>query len=296
MFPYLHSGLRIKGAGWSRPAEIRKFSSLWTGGEILISQRLNTGDLILAWLVGFVEGDGWFSISKKGKYLTYEFGIELSIRDVQLIYKIKDLLGIGVFTYRKTQNRSQTVIFRVRNKSHLKEIILPIFEKYPLISNKQYDFLRFKKALLSDIIYYNDLDNDYIRPLEPLNSVETILSLPYFSSWLVGFIEAEGCFSIYSQSSIDYKSASFDIGQTNGELVILAISKYLSFTQKINKDKTNCFKLKVSSIRSIENVIDFIQKAPIKLMGYKKLQYLLWLKELRHINRYSKKFHIPDIY
>jgi ubiquinol-cytochrome c reductase cytochrome b subunit len=36
--------------------------------------------------------------------------------------------------------------------------------------------------------------------------------------------------------------------------------------------------------------------APVKLMGYKKLQYLLWLKELRQITRYTKKINIPDIY
>jgi hypothetical protein len=45
--------------------------------------------------VGFIDGHGWFSVSKKGKYVLYGFGIELSVRDVQLIYKIKNLLGLG---------------------------------------------------------------------------------------------------------------------------------------------------------------------------------------------------------
>ena len=57
---------------------------------IELSQRLHAGDLEFAWLVGLIEGDGWFSITKNGKYVKYEFGIELEIRDVQLIYKIKD--------------------------------------------------------------------------------------------------------------------------------------------------------------------------------------------------------------
>jgi len=59
---------------------------------------------------------------------------------------------------------------------------------------------------------------------------------------------------------------------------------------------TNNFKIKVSSVRAIENVIKFIQKAPVKLLGYKKLQYLLWIKELRSIERYTKKFNIPQKY
>ena len=110
--------------------------------NIKASQRLNAGNLSYAYLVGLIEGDGWFSISKKGKYLIYEFGIELSIRDVQLIYKIKEILGIGIITFRKSKNRSETVFLRVRNKSHLINYILPIFDKYSLLSNKEYDYIK----------------------------------------------------------------------------------------------------------------------------------------------------------
>ena len=78
--------------------------------------------------------------------------------------------------------------------------------------------------------------------------------------------------------------------------LIEAIKIYLNMTSKVYLDKTNNFKLKVSSIRQIENIIKFIQKAPIKLLGYKKLQYLLFIKELRKIPRYSNKFQIPNKY
>jgi hypothetical protein len=61
-------------------------------------------------------------------------------------------------------------------------------------------------------------------------------------------------------------------------------------------DKTNCYKLKVSSVRSLENVIKFLNNAPVKLLGNKKLQYLLWLKQLRTIPRYSEKIKIPSNY
>jgi 5S rRNA maturation endonuclease (ribonuclease M5) len=69
--------------------------------------------------------------------------------------------------------------------------------------------------------------------------------------------------------------ASFDISQRNGEVLISAIREYLSFTNTIYIDKTNCSKLKVTGVRSVENVINFLQKAPVKLLGNKKLQYLL---------------------
>jgi hypothetical protein len=31
-------------------------------------------------------------------------------------------------------------------------------------------------------------------------------------------------------------------------------------------------------------------------LGYKKLEYLLWIKQLRTISRYSKKINIPSKY
>ena len=171
-----------------------------------------------------------------------------------------------------------------------------MFDKYPMFTNKQYDYLRFKDNLLKDVKLYENLEGNYVRPLEPLNSVDSMLTLPYFSPWLIGFIEAEGCFCIYKPSARTSYVASFDISQTNSNEIISAICKYLSFTQKIHKDDTNNFKIKVSSIRSVENVIRFINNAPVKLQGHKKLQYLLWIKELRNIPRYSTKINIPDIY
>lgn len=258
------------------------------------SQRLHAGDLTYAYLVGLFEGDGFFSITKKGKYLTYELGIELSIRDVQLIHKIKSLLGVGVLSFRK-RNEIEMVSLRIRDKNHLKNI-LPIFDKYPMFSNKQYDYLRFRNALVSGIIYSKDLP-EYTRSSLSLNSIESIINAPYFSAWLVGFIEAEGCFSVYKlNKDKDYLVASFDIAQRDGDILISAIHKYLSFSTTIYLDKCNCSKLKVTGVRSIENVIKYLQKAPVKLLGYKKLQYILWLKQLRTISRYSEKIKIPSKY
>ena len=259
------------------------------------SQRLHAEDLRYAYLVGLFEGDGYFTITKKGKNLTYELGIELSIKDVQLIYKIKALLGIGVVSFRKI-NEIEKVTLRIRDKNHLKNFIIPIFDKYTMFSNKQYDYLRFKSALLSGIIYSQDLP-EYTRSSEPLNSIESIMDKSYFPAWLVGFIEAEGSFSVYKlKKDGDSLIASFDIAQKDGDILTSAIRKYLSFTTAIYLDKTNCSKLKVGSVRSVEKVIKFLHKAPVKLMGNKRLQYLLWIKQLRTIPRYSEKIKIPSIY
>ena len=56
---------------WRKPAGVKSLHTLEA------SQRLHAGDLTYAYLVGLFEGDVFFSITKKGKYLTYELGIEL---------------------------------------------------------------------------------------------------------------------------------------------------------------------------------------------------------------------------
>jgi ubiquinol-cytochrome c reductase cytochrome b subunit len=143
-------------------------------------QRLNAGDLTYAYLVGLFEGDGYFSVSRKGMYLLYEVGIELSIKDVQLIYKIKNILGVGVVGFR-TRNGIDMVYLRIRNKSHLKNFILPIFDRYPMFSNKQYDYINLKENLISGIIYSKDL-LPYTRSNVNINTVDHIINSNYFSA------------------------------------------------------------------------------------------------------------------
>ena len=44
-----------------------------------------------------------------------------------------------------------------------------------MFSNKQYDYLRFRDALLSGFIYFEDLP-EYYRSNESLNTVESIIN------------------------------------------------------------------------------------------------------------------------
>jgi len=306
VFGYVFINKSVKKPNaWGKSAGVKEISSLEA------SQRLNAESLIYAYLVGLFEGDGFFSVSrcKKGKYFQCEIGIELGIKDVQLIYKVKDMLGVGTVGFtsaprergQPSASQEKVVYLRISKKDHLIKYIFPIFDRYPMFSNKQYDYIRLKQTLLSNIVLYDNIP-DYTRPFELLNDVDSILKADYFSAWLVGFIEAQGCFSVYKlNKTSDYSVASFDISQTNGEILIMAIAKHLSLPKvgaatKIYKDKTDNFKLKVTSVRSIENVVSFLKKAPLKLLGNKKLRYLLFIKTLRTIKRYSEKINIPSKY
>lgn len=291
--------------------------------NIKATQRLNAENLNItkldikniyndkyAYFVGLIEGDGWFSVNKKGKYLTYEIGIELNIRDIKLLYKLKKLLGIGIIKIRKRKTINPPLVgipakgwhkeielatFSIRNKKHLKEIIIPIFDKYPMLTLKQYDYINFKKHLLNNIIYSKDLPI-YTRSNIPLYDLNYIINQSYFSSWLIGFIEVEGSFGIYKTCKEEIL-AYFEISQSHDTIILEAIKKYLNISNAVylNK-KINNYKLKITSIRNIENLIKFMNKNPVKLLGYKKIQYILFLKEIRKISKYNININIPDIY
>jgi len=38
--------------------------------------------------------------------------------------------------------------FNITNKEHLKNIILPIFDNYPLLTSKRFDYIKFKESIL----------------------------------------------------------------------------------------------------------------------------------------------------
>ena len=48
-----------------------------------------------------------------------------------------------------------------------------------MFSNKQYDYFMFKDLLLNEVHFSKDL-SDYVRPIDTLNSIDSILDKSYF--------------------------------------------------------------------------------------------------------------------
>ena len=103
------------------------------------------------WVVGFVDGEGCFHIGisrhpemSSGFQVLPEFTVVQHQRDIQLLYALKTFFGCGVVRV----NHGDRMAYRVRNIEHLKERIVPFFERHSLRSKKQIDFLRFRRVLL----------------------------------------------------------------------------------------------------------------------------------------------------
>jgi LAGLIDADG endonuclease len=178
------------------------------------------------------------------------------------------------------------------SKKDLILTIIPIFDQYNMLTNKHFDFIHFKSCLLKNIVYYEDVPV-YTFPKDSYLKVSDILKLAYFDCWLVGFIEAEGCFSTYVDKKL-YQASSFDISQTNALEVILAIKEKLNIKANPFLYNSN-YKLKTKSIRGVQNVVNFLKQTPAKLKGNKRSHYLKWLHCIRANPRY-KQINVPFKY
>jgi len=61
---------------------------------------------------------------------------------LRALYFIKKQLGVGSVHVEANSKGD----FRIRDRKVIGSVILPIFDKYPLLTSKYYDYQKFKKA------------------------------------------------------------------------------------------------------------------------------------------------------
>lgn len=121
-----------------------------------IHQRLNAqNQQFYEWLIGFTEGDGCFSLNKQKTNWVVGFKIALHKSDIKTLLYIQKNCHCGKIGW---ANRERTMIqFRVRNLQHLFDFIFPIFDTYPMITNKSRDYFFIRQA--ADLLYQKSQTN-----------------------------------------------------------------------------------------------------------------------------------------
>lgn len=141
------------------------------------------------------------------------FTIELNNRDILLLKRVWAFFGVGTFTERKNGK----VVFYVQSFANLTEVIIPHFNKYPLLTNKRADFIIFTNIIkllkdkeqatmvgLQKIINMRASMNkglsDNLKIVFPntkpiARPTINFEGIPH-PNWLVGFVDGEGCFYI----------------------------------------------------------------------------------------------------
>jgi hypothetical protein len=98
------------------------------------------------WFVGFTDGEACFRITTTtSRNVTFTFSIALHIDDKIVLEYIQKTLNVGSLHIVKNK---PAIIYTVSDYNSIKNIIIPIFGYYPLLTIKQLNFLNFKNAFL----------------------------------------------------------------------------------------------------------------------------------------------------
>ena len=101
----------------------------------------NNNNIFFMWLQGFTDAAGTFQIEKQNEKWLLVFKLSLQSYNIRLLYFIKKRLGVGT-----VKDDSNYCTYIIRDSKKLNDIIFPIFENYPLLTDKYYYFLKFRKA------------------------------------------------------------------------------------------------------------------------------------------------------
>lgn len=247
------------------------------------------------WLVGFTDGDGCFNIytNVKSKKISFTFKISQKSNNIQILHYIKKELGVGCI---RTDNTM--VHFLIRDKKNLQSTIIPIFNKFLLLTSKEYDYILFKNAL--DISNNNNLsqeekidmiNNLSSKPLDYIPSNWKLKKNPITLPWLVGFIEAEGCFYLTLKSK-NRLVHGFGITLKKDKIVLLGIKDIFKIKANVKYNLKGFFSLDTTNSNSLKFIKNYFFNT---MISRKSLEFRIWARSFRDKGKYEKLLKIKEM-
>jgi hypothetical protein len=259
------------------------------------------------WLVGMTDGDGTFHIAYQNNKWNLVYKIALSRYNLRALYYIKKELGVG--SVNKDGTKGQFVI---RDRKKLSEVIFPIFDKYSLLTSKEFDYIKLKKAyyILENNNFSKCEKDKYLLELKkttiPADYISTVwrekdlsfktvqdLGCIMTKPWLVGFVEAEGSFYLVSK---DEKRIvhGFGMSQKLDKVVLEGIRCILHISTSVKfKSNHNYYMLDTTNSRAIENIIKYFNST---MKGMKALEYRIWARSyVKHKGKFNELSNIRNI-
>ena len=276
-----------------------------------INEDMNKLSLHPYWITGFTDAEGCFTVKfaksnayKLGWKTQAQFQIKLHARDLALLTIIKDYYGVGVLG--KSGNY---IIYTVKSTKDLVNVIIPHFEKYPLMTHKAADFILFKQIVLMmekkehlikekfeyiltlkaslNLGLSENLSNEFMNIVPAIRPIVNSNPQVPNPNWLTGFIDGEGCFHVNikkSDSTQDKVWLTFQITQHIRDSALLeSIIKYLN-CGRVNIRSTNlAIDYLLTTHNDVNNkLIPFFQEYPLQSVKIK--DYLDFCKVINLIN------------
>lgn len=116
----------------------------------------------LGWVIGFVDGEGCFSIGfvrqpdragrkgyKTGYQVSHEFAVTQGAKSVACLEELVEYFGVGSLLVNRRYDNHKEHMYRyaVRRRADLIETIIPFFNAHHMHSSKQRDFERFARCV-----------------------------------------------------------------------------------------------------------------------------------------------------
>lgn len=242
---------------------------------------INIDKNFIEWFIGFIDGEGNFSIFKDKNNIRFKFVINLHIDDLKTLNIIKNKLEIGnVNPYPNKYYCS----FTVYNSNEI-EYLIQILDLFPLKTKKHFDYNLFKlmwtkkKILNKELLieYYNNnikekMNNNLLIDSDILWRNNDIL---INKNWLIGFTEAEGTFGIKGLTPY-FQIAQHKISEKTLEKIKLYLNT--EFNIKMNSilnKKTNVISLSINNIDDLYTLISIFEN---NMYTRKAIDFSLWKK------------------
>lgn len=216
----------------------------------LIHNLSNSGkDLKLKqWLAGLIDGDGCFTLSKKG-YAGLE--ITMDIRDERALQTVKNIYGGSI----KLRSNANALRYRLHHKEGLLNLINDV---NGLILNP------------NRLVQLNKICIKYgINIIWPEK-------LTYDSGWLSGFFDADGTVTINQTTW----QLSISAGQKTTELLTPLVELYGGYVY-IDNGSSKSFKWYITKREDIIKLIEYFKKYPSRSAKNNRLHLITKFYELK---------------
>jgi hypothetical protein len=116
----------------------------------------------IGWVVGFVDGEGCFSIGfvkqpdrarrrgyRTGYQVTHSFVVVQGARSVDCLHELRDFFGVGAVSINRRRDNHKEHLHRfiVGARNELFEVVIPFFRAHPLRTAKRQDFECFARCV-----------------------------------------------------------------------------------------------------------------------------------------------------
>lgn len=235
-------------------------------------------DQLAAFVVGLIDGDGSLQVNHwRRKYLQFRLVVKLAFKpyNYEMLQKIAKVYGGNVRVSTDKRSGKKTVLWVIDDSNIIRNVIVPLLKKYtPLTTRVQLQLAFVIKALngMSMEEFFTSRKSKYSTRAnsEVLPQVSHTRMPSYFASWLGGFIEAEGCFSVRKAKNV----ISFSISQLHDLALVEGMraffgQEHLTIQTKVLKSGHTKYEISIGSLAGISSVIKHCK--PL-LQGYKYVQ------------------------